>query len=233
MTQPPAHLSDDLLSAAVDDQLTPDERTQVADHLGACAECQERLEDFSSVHTLLRRLPELDPPRDFSLGPRVLVDPPNVIRLRRWYSVARASAASLAAVFVLLSAGALYVDSRPAAPELNQQSRVVFAPAPLQQPQPAAVKPAAPAAGAAAARAVSASPQPDDQIAAATSVSPLPTPPPPPQPTAAPLTAIPPQPVSTGAPLREAAVNIGLLAIVALVAVFIVRHRLHSAQAHH
>src|SRR5437016_1677094 len=64
---------------------------------------------------LLRALPSVDPPRDFRLGPRLVADPPNVIRLRRWYAWSRAGAGALAAAFVFLSVGTLYVDSRPTA----------------------------------------------------------------------------------------------------------------------
>ena len=72
---------------------------------------------------MLRQLPEVDPPRDFSLGPRLVADPPNVIRLQRWYTATRAAAASLAAVFVLLVAGTLYVDTSVAPARQRPHSR--------------------------------------------------------------------------------------------------------------
>jgi len=250
------HIDDDLLSAFVDDQLTPDEAEHVRAHLATCSVCQARLEEFRSVAALLRRLPEVAPPRDFSLGPRLLVDPPNVVRLRRWYVVARTSAATLAAAFVFLSVGALYVDTRPA-PTATSTNRLsssgdASAPAPPQiapsAPTPAikaaapaaaqAVAPqASPAAGAAAAaRAVASKPQPDDQVAAATSVNPLPTLPPTPQPTtvavlSAPRTAeaAPPDPA---APLRIAAIGVGLVAVLTLLAALVARHRLRQSASH-
>jgi anti-sigma factor RsiW len=260
VTQSADHIGDDLLSTLVDDQLTPDEAERVRAHLARCAACQERLEEFRSVAALLRGLPELEPPRDFSLGPRLVADPPNVIRLRRWYVVARTSAATLAAAFVFLSVGALYVDSRPAAgasirvstsgdasaprapevaPPPTTAPAAVRAAAPASAPgaaAPAAVPAASPAVGAAAAaRPAPGKPQPDDQVAAATSINPLPTLPPTPQPTAVALSApstvsnVPPDPA---APLRNAALGVGILAVLTLLAALAVRHRLRQSASH-
>jgi anti-sigma factor RsiW len=247
------HIDDELLSTLVDDQLTQDEKTLVQAHLASCLACQDRLEELRSVAVLLRRMPEAELPREFKLGPRVVADPPNVVRLRRWYAVVRTSAASLAAVFVLLSVGALYVDSRPGSTPTNQAPapQVVSGPAAATQgapsPEAPGVKAAVPAAaqqraspasvgGAAAAHpAPDNQPQPDDQYAAATSVGPLPTLVPTPQPTAVQLLASP--PVSGGAPdsvapLRYAAAAVGLLAVATLLATLIVRHRLRRAASY-
>jgi hypothetical protein len=151
------HLADELLSALIDDQLSYGEEPAARTHLGGCADCQIRLQELRSVVVLLRALPSLEPPREFALGPRLVADPPNVIRLRRWYTVARAGAASLAAAFVFLSVGTLYVDSRPvvsssalsskAAPAAQVASDGVTAPS-----SPAAENVAAPTAQAQAAR---------------------------------------------------------------------------------
>jgi len=254
VTHPVDHLDDDLLSAIVDDQLTPNERSQVQAHLETCSACQERLEEFRSVAGLLQRLPDLPPPRDFSLGPRLLVDPPNVIRLRRWYTATRVAAGSLAAVFVLLSVGTLYVDSRPTSTSREiavvARPQVASAPAPQDaQPAPAAaptsapaVKAAAPAAApaaAGAARPAGANPEPlDQQAAAATSQRSLPTPAPTPQPTV--FSVVPPSPpalttsaaVDSAAPLRTAAILVGVLAVLTLLATLMVRHRLRQSAPH-
>ena len=111
----PDHLSDEVLSALVDDQLTPDEVSTAQVHLGTCLACQTRLAEMRALVGLLHALPSIEPPRDFQLGPRLVVDPPNVIRLRRWYAVDRVGAGTLAAAFVFLSVGTLYIGSRPAA----------------------------------------------------------------------------------------------------------------------
>jgi hypothetical protein len=119
------HLADELLSALIDAQLSRDEESAAHAHLGACAECQARLQELRSVVVLLHALPSIEPPREFSLGPRLVADPPNVIRLQRWYTVARAGAASLAAAFVFLSVGTLYVDSRPVPTSATLSSKAV------------------------------------------------------------------------------------------------------------
>jgi hypothetical protein len=134
VTQSGDHLSDELLSAHADDQLGPDELASTRAHIESCHECQQRLHEFRSVATLLRRLPDVDLPRDFLLGPRPMVDPPNVVRLRGWYTATRVAAASLAALFVGLFAASLYVDSRPAQPAAQPLvSRPIAAEAPALQ----------------------------------------------------------------------------------------------------
>lgn len=240
MSQPTDHLDDELLSALVDAELSPDETAFAQSHLAACAECSERLAGFRSVAVLVQRLPELEPPREFALGPRLLVDPPNVIRLRRWYTATRATAASLAAVFVLLAAGALYIDARPGVVPAAQVAKPqVLSSAPASAAPPAAAPRAAvpqaspalaPAAGAAAAPRPAAPSQPDDQVAATTSVRSLPTLAPTPTavvPLARVVDAA--QPSEAGdpaGPVRLAAIAIGVLAAVSVLATLAVRRRL-------
>jgi anti-sigma factor RsiW len=230
---PVNHVEDEVLTALVDEQLPPSERSEVVAHLAGCAQCQDRVEGFRSVATLLRRLPEVEPPRDFNLGPRLLADPPNVVRLRRWYTATRAAAAVLAATFVFLAAGALYVASLP-----GRVPTAVVAQAPRVVPPPASAGVSAPptaaprsaaAAAPAVARPAELKPQPDDQVAAATSVNPLPTPVPTPQPSPRPIPA--PAQLSSevpdpAAPLRATAVLSGVLAVLALLFAMRLRHRL-------
>ncbi|MCA1644403.1 MAG: zf-HC2 domain-containing protein [Chloroflexi bacterium] len=80
------HLADDALSAFIDDQVSPEEASRARTHLGTCLLCQTRVDDMRALIGVLRALPSVDPPRDFRLGPRLVVDPPNVVRLRRWYA---------------------------------------------------------------------------------------------------------------------------------------------------
>lgn len=245
MTHDAAHIDDEILSAFVDDQLTPDEKAQVQAHLDACSACQQRLEELLAVATLLRRLPDVDLPRDFSLGPRRVADPPNVTRLRRWYTVTRVGAATLAAAWLFLSAGALYVDSRPAPAVVElAQPRAASAPAPTVQSVPAtpttAARSAAAGNAAAPARPVSnasqANPRSDDQVEAVTSVNSLPTQVPTPSPTALPrVVVVAPVSVTLGdpaAPLRLAATIAGVVAVLTLLATLIVRRRLRQAASH-
>lgn len=232
MSVPGDHLDDDMLSSLLDDQITPSERLAAEAHLSTCAECEARIEEFRSVVALVRALPPLDLPRDFTLGPRLLVDPPNVVRLRRWYTATRAAAGALAAIFVFLAAGTLYVDSRPA--PVATQGSAAARPAVVPQPAAGLSAPATPtlrsAAGSAPAAAQRAplNPQADDQVAAATSVSPLPTQVPTPMPTAVPVPQTSPALVvpDSAAPLRTSAAIAGLLAVLTLLAALIVRHRL-------
>lgn len=243
MHYPGDHLVDESLSALVDGQLSADGARHARAHLDACSACQMRLDELRSVIDLLRQLPEVEPPRSFALGPRLLEAPPNVVRLRRWYTVARASAASLAAVFVALSASALYIDSQQAparVPETLANRPQAAAPVPTAIVPSAPTVAARAAAPAPAAAIRPAAPAPtgadSDQIAAATSIGPLPTPVPTPTPTPSPtpLPAPPPRPVpaaqlDTAAPLRTAAALVGLLAVLTLLATLLVRHRLQSA----
>jgi hypothetical protein len=253
--QPASHIDDDALSAFVDQELGPEETARTGAHLETCTDCQERLDGLRSVAVLLRRLPEVEPPRDFALGPRLVAEPPNVVRLKRWYTAARVAATALAAVCVFLLAGTLYFDAKSAPPTRVEAPRPVSlaapAAAPAALPPPAASAPraaspessqAAPAAAQAPASAaagdaaphpnVISTPQADDQVAAATSVSPLPTPPPTPVPTAvpAPVAAV----VATaesspGAPFGLGALAAGILAIIALLIALVARQRLQRA----
>jgi hypothetical protein len=224
------HLADDTLSSLVDQQLGHAELAHAQSHVQSCPACQVRLDELSSVVSLLRALPTVLPPRDFRLAAqprlRLVADPPNVIRLRRWYSVARAGVASLAAAFVFLSVGALYVDSQPATSTAassvarSQDAGSQPGAVPAASPPAVAVRAAAPATNSDTAA---------DQTAAATSVRALPTPSPlrpalspPPQTTA-------PTPTNSAAPLRVAAALVGALAALSLLLTLVVRHRLKAA----
>jgi hypothetical protein len=227
VTHPGEHLADEILSTLIDDRLMPDEARDAGAHLEGCSTCQARRDELQSVVSLLRALPSLDVPRTFVLGPRPVADPPNVVRLRRWYTVTRAAAASLAAAFVFLSLGSLYVDSRPAASPTTLSAPAQSAPVAVQPGAAARSSEAAqPAPGAAGGDAA-------DQTAAATRVGPLPTQVPtsvPLPPTPAPLAKIAPTAsLDTAAPLRIAAVLVGVLAVLGVLAALIVRHRLASA----
>jgi hypothetical protein len=156
------HFADEELSALVDGQLTPDEIAQAQAHLGTCSACQARLEEMQELVGLLRALPSVDPPRDFRIGPRLVADPPNVIRLRRWYAFARVAAGALAAVFVFLSVGTLYVDSRPVPSSATLASKgQPAAPEVATAPQNASAPAARNAAGAAGDAAAPAAQLPD------------------------------------------------------------------------
>jgi hypothetical protein len=251
------HLSDELLSTLLDAQLGPADEAAALAHLATCSTCTQRLADFRAVSAMLRRLPEIEAPRDFSIGPRgAVAEPSNVIRLQRWYTWSRAAAGSLAAVFVFLVAGTLYVDAtRPMsvpqaalAPAPRAEVRTAEnqataptantagAPPPAAAPKPAAQAPAAPAAFQSRAQPTPAPSEAltaadaSDQVKAATSVSALATP------TSVPLARqtrdVTTAPTDAAAPWRTAASIAGILAALALLIAFAVRHRLRAARTH-
>jgi hypothetical protein len=254
------HLPDETLSALLDAQLAADQEQAARAHLHACSACERRLAGLRSVVVMLRSLPEVEPPRDFALGPRPVAEPANVIRLQRWYTWSRGAAASLAAVFVLLVGGNVYLETvAPPARQValesstsvgttNQAAAPASAPAPAPaaalkaeapQPPPAApskagaVPPAAQSAADAAPRSslVMATPDPSDQVKAATRVTALATP------TAAPAAQIAPDErvartrEDPAAPFRVAASVFGVLAALAVLGALVVRHRLRNARS--
>jgi hypothetical protein len=214
------HLSDETLSALIDE---PGPRPA---HLASCAQCEQRLAELRTVVVLLRQLPEVEPPRDFSVGPR-LARSSGVARLERWYTFARAAGASLAAVFVLLVGGAAYLDAT-APPPAQVAPRAALAPTSPPPPSAAlsqrAAAPAPAPAGAGDAQSGS-----SDQVIATTSARPLPTLTPA---TFPPVAAISRQAPAgdPGAPLRLAASIIGPLAGLSLLLTLVVRHKLRSSK---
>jgi anti-sigma factor RsiW len=228
------HLSDATLSALLDAPDAP-ERAEERAHLAACPSCEQRLSELRSVVDLLRGLPQVEPTRAFTLGPRSVAEPANVVRLRRWYVAARAAGASLAAVFVLLVGSAAYLDttgvpSSPPTRALAPESK------PAAGAAPAAASPAPPPPSALAVRAPqkpAAAENPDqaELRAATTGVRPLPT-----------LTPVSlPPPIANiveqapagdpGAPLRVVASVVGVLAALSLLLTVVLRHRLGHEHA--
>lgn len=254
------HLSEDVLSALVDDRL-PASEAAAREHLARCASCAQHLSSLRSVVDMLHRLPVVEPSRDFSLGPRLVTAPANLVRWRRAYTWTRAVAASLAAVFALLVAGTVYQDartpeavplaSRAAQPAADSAVTSANAPGVQRTLPPDGAAPAGRSAAGAAAQPRAALPanapgpqnqQPrptdsTDQFAAATRVQPLATVPP--RPTAAPAAAPAPpspparEPVQTlpaADSLRRAAVLLGLLTSLVVGAAILARRRLARAQ---
>jgi hypothetical protein len=137
------HPDDESLSALLDGQVPPGQVVTVRAHLAECDECQSRLLELEGVVHLLRSLPELDVPRDFTIGPR-LTAPSGAVwprRIQRWYTWSRVAASSLAAAFVVLLAAEAYVgsvNSTAVRPVQEFSATSVTAPANAPAPTPAA-----------------------------------------------------------------------------------------------
>lgn len=96
------HVEREILSALIDGELEADERRFVHEHLQACGECREIVDEFSRVHGLVGELPRLVAPESFVTN--VLVAPrgahrataARVLRGRRRWIVAGLGAAAIA-----------------------------------------------------------------------------------------------------------------------------------------
>src|SRR4051812_42811314 len=61
------HLSDEELSAYLDQSLSSRERTSASAHIASCSRCSEELHRLGATSLLLRSLPEPRPARSFQL----------------------------------------------------------------------------------------------------------------------------------------------------------------------
>jgi hypothetical protein len=148
-----AHLNDETFSDLLDGLLAPPEAHAARTHISHCTTCSRQLEELRAVTQLLRALPEIEPPRDFTIGPRPVGEPATSYRrLQRWYTWSRTAASAMAALFVLLFGANVYVDTmRPGAPEMRALLAREPEAAPAQRaPVPAALTPAPEAAKSAA-----------------------------------------------------------------------------------
>ena len=108
----------DLLSAFLDDELSPEEHSMVTSHLDGCATCPVDLAGLARVRNWVRALPDLEPP-----VPLV----PALRRPPRWIWAAASAAAAVLAIGLVVS---------PAEPEVldldtlagQHTARVVVAP---------------------------------------------------------------------------------------------------------
>ena len=84
-----------LLSALLDGEVTPDERTAVESHLAGCAACREELEGLAAARSSLRSLPAAEPPSG------VLAEPAPVVRRIAPKPITWAAAAAAAALITV------------------------------------------------------------------------------------------------------------------------------------
>jgi len=91
----------ELLSAHLDGELTPQERSLVASHLSDCERCRSELEDLHRARAALRSLPLLEiPPGLIGVG-----ETPTPVHRQRgiWVGAAAAIVVGVVAVAALLS----------------------------------------------------------------------------------------------------------------------------------
>src|SRR5215213_7379944 len=62
------HISGEDISAYVDEELSPAESARVAAHLQTCDDCRSLADDMRATQTLVRELPIVRAPREFTLG---------------------------------------------------------------------------------------------------------------------------------------------------------------------
>jgi hypothetical protein len=98
-----ANLPEDLLSAYLDEECTPEERAQIEARLTADAQWRATLDDVRYAREVTRALPWVEPPAGFV---DALLDPPPAHRGRaRLVAVAGAAAAVVAAVALAVPSG--------------------------------------------------------------------------------------------------------------------------------
>lgn len=121
----------ELISAALDGELTADERRELDRHLAGCPSCDALFEELSANSRAMR---DLDVPFPADLHDRILNNLPTqdapakkgkVIAWKRWIPVA--AAACLVLVVSLLPGGKPAMDSAPGAPDMASNG----APAPV------------------------------------------------------------------------------------------------------
>jgi anti-sigma factor RsiW len=96
------HLGD-LLSAYLDGELRPDERSRVADHLQACGLCRTEVEEISEARAAVRSLPTLELP--------VVLMPAEAVRIAERERLGWRITAAAAAVAVVGVLGAFTLSS--------------------------------------------------------------------------------------------------------------------------
>lgn len=128
MTDTPAHLADDILNAWIDGVATPEEQAIVDHHLATCDTCQRRMAELQGVKAMLSDMPEVAPPRSFTLTQeqakkptpiRERTTPSNIIRLLP--IVRTLSVAAMLAVLILGGSLVFNQDDADFSPGVNTE----------------------------------------------------------------------------------------------------------------
>jgi len=112
------------ISALIDEELTPEERGAVEQHLAACAECAKAAEGLRRVSRLARALPRVTAPVGLAEAVRAAVAPARPIPFLTRYRVVIQSAAALVAALLVVYAfysPANPLNERSATPELAKK----------------------------------------------------------------------------------------------------------------
>lgn len=115
----------DRLSEYLDQELTPAERKELESHLKACTACRETLEELRAVVATAGRLEDREPDVDLWPGVKQAIGSTKVVELESRRRPARRFTFSLpqlvaaAAALVLVSGGAAWFLSQPAASQGN------------------------------------------------------------------------------------------------------------------
>ena len=151
-----AHVSVDLLSGYLDNQVTPEERARIEQHVRGCATCQAELQSLHQTVAMLHALPRVPVPRAFTLSEVQVGLAPrrSTAATPTWYGGLARLAGVTAALVVIAGAVFAFLHNSP----FGSSGQVALAPKPPAAAVPSAspsatarslVAPAAPAAGAA------------------------------------------------------------------------------------
>lgn len=110
MTAPPQHVRTEDLSAYIDEMLSEGERSAIASHLVACADCRAELGDLRATVHLLGQLPQYRPRRSFQLGMEHDTHEPQRSSIVRLVPLVRALSAAAVILFIVAS-GALFLGN--------------------------------------------------------------------------------------------------------------------------
>lgn len=100
MRDPRPHHEDERLSAFLDDELAEDDALEVTRHLADCDRCLAELEDLRAARSLLRGLPNLDPPAAIFSG--AVADA--TLERMRWSRTVRVASVALAGTAIISAA---------------------------------------------------------------------------------------------------------------------------------
>jgi hypothetical protein len=102
------HIAGEDISAYVDEELSPAETSRVYIHLQSCDQCTALADDMRATQTLVRSMPLVRAPREFTLGPEFDVaasrQPAYNAPKRRWFNFMPAVAMSAAVLMLLVFA---------------------------------------------------------------------------------------------------------------------------------